>query len=1385
MLLGRPGSSLPGTRVETQQHPLRTFALPHSKSRSELPSAEATSEMETDVAWSIADKLGRLVLREASLLWNFKDDVYGMKETMEKLEDRMRYADNRNSGAVEEPAEIVRLQKKFRSVAYDIEDVLDESSAIDKVKYSNPIYKRHTMAHKIKKIKDELDIVEKEAEHLNLVYPSAPTRSEGIVAEANIARTYFMDTEIMVGREKEKVHIMKLLLKSEADEDISIIPIVGLGGIGKTTLAGAVFRDKRTNIFDLKVWVHVSKKFDLLTIGKKIISSRGDENSGTSINDNFPCIKEQIKILPPRRYLIILDDVWEEDKVKLQHLMEMLQYGKKGSKIVMTTRSKKVVDVVDQLRTVFPAKEVKIYHVTLNILSDNNCWKVMWQRELGSDKNLGEGLEEIGKEIAKKCGGLPLLACSLGYLMSRRKTTEAWEDIRDRIISNPKADCVKDILNCLKLSYHCMPFNFKLCFTYCAVFPKGFAINSDILIQQWSALGYIKSVEEGKSCIDDYLLGMSFLQISPSSQVAPMHSRAPYKLIMHDMVHELAKEIADNETVIRDDPGKMIWSKSEKHYCRHMHLVNYDKEQSEVLRKVPGKIRSLHFTGCSRMLLQQNSFSKAKYLRVLDISGCSREGQHTPGSTAMLLPSNMDRLMLLRYLDASGLPISTLPNSLLRLQSMQTLILSNCTLETLPDDIGSLLKLCYLDLSGNRSLKELPKSLGNLSRLSFLNLSGCSKLKEVPETIHLLQCLRHLDMSGCCELQKLPDEICILPKLLVLNLSSCCNLTKLPDKLELKTLEHMNLSSCHELQNLPQNLGKLCNLKFLNLSDCHKVQVLPDSFCNLTNLKELNLSDCHDIRELPECINNLSRLHSLNLTSCYKLQSLPSTFCKMSELKHLNLSYCARLKKLPMSFGELRLQTLDISCCVTLHDLPEGINKMTSLTQLHVTSGHPSMFTKAQTIKKDLNITNRNVHDVSVIDDGKCQELEITDLLNVNHLENIDRTNLHDNPELRVLRLRWDCSILEKQTDAGNLDCSISEKRIDEGSLKCSKPEKKTDLGKQVLENLIPPRSLEDFALFGYPSKDFPTWIHDISSYLPNVHSIYLYKAECHSLPPIGRLPNLRYLVINSVPNITKIGKEFYGKEGTCNKLRFISLESLDNLAEWWTTRSGHKHEDFLIPNLLRLEVKDCAKLKFLPYPPKTMYWYLHSSEEVLPEHGYGLLSSSTLPFSVHIVDCRFSLDKWARLQHLATLEVLGIVGCRDLSTLPEIFQCFGNIRNLYLRSWEKLEILPEWLGQLISLEVLRIKSCPRLKCLPESIRNLTALKKLYISDCPKLIEGEDDHKISHVPEKKFIGVLSQGIPMKPQGSRHSDMQKLLGFSLVGVVSLCLYILARSELISS
>jgi len=391
----------------------------------------------------------------------------------------------------------------------------------------------------MKKVKEALTNIEKEGRQtLSLVPQDTPLwANEVSTNQATIASTNG-DTDIkMVGRDTEKEKIMKFL-KSEAEEVISIIPIVGLGGMGKTTLAQSIFSDNRTKTFDLRVWVYVSKKFDLQRIGEIIISTvcrstsiEPSERYITQKDGDLQSIIEILKsILHNKKYLIVLDDMWEEGVDNLEKLKQMLQYGGKGSKIILTTRMQHVVDKLDvgalaSQGIIRPMR--KSDQINLSILSDDDCWNVMRQIAFRQDDDLC-GLQSIGRQIAKKCAGLPLLARSLGFLLSQHKSTEAWEDIRDKkiILGMEENILLQEPLECLMLSYYYMPLKFKLCFTYCAVFPKGFTITSDHLIQQWRALGYIEPID-GKQCVH-YLLGMSFLQISKTSQVSRIISLFPF-----------------------------------------------------------------------------------------------------------------------------------------------------------------------------------------------------------------------------------------------------------------------------------------------------------------------------------------------------------------------------------------------------------------------------------------------------------------------------------------------------------------------------------------------------------------------------------------------------------------------------------------------------------------------------------------------------------------------------------------------------------------------------------------------------------------------------------------------------------------------------------------
>jgi len=235
-----------------------------------------------------------------------------------------------------------------------------------------------------------------------------------------------------------------------------------------------------------------------------------------------------------------------------------------------------------------------------------------------------------------------------------------------------------------------------------------------------------------------------------------------------------------------------------------------------------------------------------------------------------------------------------------------------------------------------------------------------------------------------------------------------------------------------------------------------------------------------------------------------------------------------------------------------IHELPEGISNMTSLIKFEVHSvkgwdidffGTPSI------LRLPYRVVEHSVHEVhevgygphsSIVSIGKlaCQHLRINHLEKVKHSEDAERAKLRDNADLQKLCLSW-----------GHEDMT----------------ENKRDA--EVLENLIPPRTLEGFALRGYMGTNFPKWMLEIASYLPYLTSIKLMNLACDAVPPLGMLPNLRLLLIILIPNIRKIGKEFYGEKGACKRLRVIQLYGLKNLEECWTTWSGEEGDDFLIPN--------------------------------------------------------------------------------------------------------------------------------------------------------------------------------------------------------------------------
>jgi len=273
----------------------------------------------------------------------------------------------------------------LKDVVYEVDDLLDEVStkAATQKEVSNSFSglfnrKKIVSISKLEGIVERLDGILKQKESLDLkeipVESNHPWKAEPTSLE---------DGYGMYGRDADKEAIMKLVLEDNSDaEKVSVIPIVGMGGVGKTTLARSVFNDgKLSQIFDLKAWVCVSDIFDIVKVTKAMIEEV--TKMPCNLNNLNSLQLELTEKMINKKFLIVLDDVWIEDCDCWSSLTKPFLSGMWGSKILVTTRNENVAAVI-------PFHTVKVYH--LNQLSNEDCWLVFANHAFP----LSEGSENRG-----------------------------------------------------------------------------------------------------------------------------------------------------------------------------------------------------------------------------------------------------------------------------------------------------------------------------------------------------------------------------------------------------------------------------------------------------------------------------------------------------------------------------------------------------------------------------------------------------------------------------------------------------------------------------------------------------------------------------------------------------------------------------------------------------------------------------------------------------------------------------------------------------------------------------------------------------------------------------------------------------------------------------
>ncbi|KAJ9685658.1 hypothetical protein PVL29_017621 [Vitis rotundifolia] len=358
--------------------------------------------------------------------------------------------------------------------------------------------------------------------------------------------SFVLTSEIM-GRDEDKRKIIKLLLQSNNEENFSAVTIVGVGSLGKTTLAQLVYNDEEVvKHFDLRLWVFVSDDFDVKILTRNIIKSATSRDVGNLELDQPT--NELHESLSQKRYLLVLDDVWNEDSEKWDKLRILLKIGAKGSTIVVTTRSFKVASIIG----------VDSPYV-LDGLNHDQSWALFKNLVFGEEQQRAHpNLLKIGEEITKMCNGVPLVIRTLGRILNSKTEESQWLSIKN----NKNLMSLQDGNNIslvLKLRYDNLQSHLKHCFTYCSVFPKDYEIEKKMLIQLWMAQGYIQPSYENEQLEDvgdryfEELLSRSMFQ-----EIDKDESNNILSCKMHDLIHDLAQLVVKFENFILMDDVKNI-----------------------------------------------------------------------------------------------------------------------------------------------------------------------------------------------------------------------------------------------------------------------------------------------------------------------------------------------------------------------------------------------------------------------------------------------------------------------------------------------------------------------------------------------------------------------------------------------------------------------------------------------------------------------------------------------------------------------------------------------------------------------------------------------------------------------------------------------------------
>ncbi|KAJ1296569.1 hypothetical protein BS78_01G311300 [Paspalum vaginatum] len=836
--------------------------------------------------WSMHDELSKLRLRE------LKQVAYDAQDIVEEYEYIFTQLKLQDSDGARSGIKGHHHKRKRQEVNKD--------HSVDAAIIQIP----EELNSRARKVRERFDAIIKDIADLRL------SESDGEcynVIQSEWHKTSSITVErSIVGREQDQMNIVEMLSCDGTNADsLNMLAIVGMGGLGKTTLAQMVYNDQ--------------KHYDVNNITRNIISSLTLERCDlTELADLQAALVQKIK---GKSFLLVLDNLWNDQPSCWELLCKPMRSASTCT-IVVTTRQMEVARIV---QTMNPYK--------LNCLSHQQSWLLFRKTAFqGREGMMKQNIVEIGQKIIDKCKGLPLAIKTLGGMLRYEPNEERWNDVLENEVWDMK-QASDGVLPALELSYRHMPMYLKRCFVALSLFPKDYRFGKYEVIPLWKSLGLLHP--DARNNEDN--IGYHYLSELVQSSILECQGDV---YIMHDLTNDLASYVAGDEFLRLDEEVAEISPD-----VRYMSIMSASgsKTGSPQIPNGSSSVRAI-IVMCKEdadMEVPDGLLLQSTQLRSVLLQGV------TLSKTLLCSVSN---LKLLRYLRIADSEAQSFHLSFSKLYNMRELDLISNTFDFVANGIGNLVNLQTLALftvwtcDCHPSINEL-RNLNNIrGRLCIRGLGNVSKAEDAKEA----------DLQSKSKLQQLAvyiersKNVAVSHEMILGNLQPHCNLRELIvigyrchcypkwfGSVSFSKLTKLTLSEC-ESNQLPA-LGQLPSLQSLSVSTMHILKYIGREFCGVDPgakgflvLKELSFEsmttwlEWHGVED-----SEFPCLRTLDVCTAPRLQSLPlAYFSSLVDLKLLVCNSLAEIPTLPL------LNVLYITSCDNLTELP----CFPSLRELHMFS---------------------------------------------------------------------------------------------------------------------------------------------------------------------------------------------------------------------------------------------------------------------------------------------------------------------------------------------------------------------------------------------------------------------------------------------------------------